>query len=103
MQDYEHEEQMEADNYTKMVNDMGKEIEAHRKMMAHKQAQKAEATEHSAEQQGIADDNESAIMDTDKALFAVHKDCDFLLNNFQTRQESFAVEIKAAEDAVSTL
>lgn len=97
------DEQKAQTEYEKLVNDLNGEIESMNGQMSQKDGEKADCISNKASAQEASDSAGEAMMNIDKSLVVKHKECDFLLKNFQVRQDAFQAEIDACNQAVSIL
>jgi len=97
------DEQKAQTEYEKLVADLNSEIESMNRQTAQKDSEKADCLSNKASAQEASDSAGESMMNIDKALVVKHKECDFLLKNFQVRQEAFQAEIDACNQAVSIL
>lgn len=97
------DEQKAQSEYEKLVTDLNGEIESMNGQMSQKDGEKADCISNKASAQEASDSAAEAMMGLDKALVVKHKECDFLLKNFQVRQDAFQAEIDACNQAVSIL
>merc|ERR550514_1900463 len=89
------EEQGAQDSYESLVADMNKAVQAH-------SAEIAEKTKLSKETSGLKSETEVALIATvdqleklHGVLGGLHLDCDYLVKNYNVRQEARAEEIEA--------
>jgi len=97
------DEQKAQSEYEKLVTDLNGEIESMAGQLSQKDGEKADCLSNKASAQEASDSAGEAMMNVDKALVVKHKECDFLLKNFQVRQDAFTAEIEACNQAVSIL
>jgi len=96
-------EQEQQTEYNKLVMDTSSEITADNLSIADKSEQKATAETEKAEVEASLKGTETAIVDLEKYATELHASCDFVLDNFDLRQEARASEMDALENAKAIL
>lgn len=103
VQEMEFEEKAAQSDYEEMVNAAAEKRTTDSKALQEKQAALAGKEEElhklTTEQKSRADE----LMDAKKMLHELHEDCDWLLQNYQTRKEARANEIDAMTKAKAVL
>jgi hypothetical protein len=97
------DEQKAQSEYEKLVESLNGEIKNMAEATAQKTGEKADSIAAKATAQEASDSAGEAMMNIDKALVVKHKECDFLLKNFQVRQDAFSAEIDSCNQAIAIL
>merc|ERR1719465_185713 len=96
-------EQEQQTEYEKLVKDTSSEIEADNLSIADKSEAKATAETEKTEVESSLKATETEIADLEKFATELHASCDFVLENFNLRQEARAAEMDALENAKAIL
>ena len=99
----EYDEKEAQEDYEELMADSAKKRAADTKTIVEKEAQKAKMEgdlEDATKSKKAEDTNLSALKEY---IAGLHADCDFLLDNFDTRKEARANEIDALKKAVAVL
>jgi hypothetical protein len=96
-------EQDQQTEYSKLVGDTSSEITADNLSIADKSEAKATAETEKSEVEASLKGTETAITDLEKFATQLHASCDFVLENFELRQEARAAEMDALENAKAIL
>merc|ERR1719326_2844926 len=96
-------EQEQQTEYEKLVKDTSSEIEADNLSIADKSEAKATAETEKSEVEASLKATETEIADLEKFATELHASCDFVLDNFNLRQEARANEMDALENAKAIL
>jgi hypothetical protein len=96
-------EQDQQTEYSKLVGDTSSEIIADNLSIADKSEAKATAETEKAEVEMSLKATETEIADLEKFATELHASCDFVLENFELRQEARAAEMDALENAKAIL
>lgn len=96
-------EQEEQAQYESLVEDTNGSVKSLSKLIVTKTGEKAAATKEKIETEGDLKDTEAEIEGLGKYDADLHGDCDYILKNFDTRQEARQQEIEALQQAKSIL
>jgi chromosome segregation ATPase len=96
-------EQDQQAEYNKLVKDTSDEITADNLSIADKSEAKATAETEKQEVESSLQGTETEIADLEKFATELHASCDFVLDNFNLRQEARAAEMDALENAKAIL
>jgi len=96
-------EQEQQTEYSKLVGDTSAEITADNLSIADKSEAKATAETEKSEVEASLKATETEITDLEKFATQLHASCDFVLENFELRQEARAAEMEALENAKAIL
>jgi chromosome segregation ATPase len=96
-------EQEEQAQYEALVADTNASVKSLQKMIVTKTAEKAEAAKEKIETEGDLKDTEAELAGLAKYNADLHGECDYILDNFDTRQEARQQEIEALQQAKSIL
>jgi len=96
-------EQDQQSEYEKLVKDTSAEINADNLSIADKSEAKATAETEKSEVESSLKATETEIADLEKMATQLHASCDFVLDNFNLRQEARAAEMDALENAKAIL
>merc|ERR1719327_1413126 len=96
-------EQEQQTEYSKLVGDTSSEITAENLSIADKSEAKATAETEKSEVEASLKGTETEIADLEKFATQLHASCDFVLENFELRQEARAAEMDALENAKAIL
>jgi hypothetical protein len=96
-------EQEQQTEYSKLVGDTASEITADNLSIADKSEAKATAETEKSEVEASLKGTETEIADLEKFATQLHASCDFVLENFELRQEARAAEMDALENAKAIL
>lgn len=96
-------EQDQQTEYSKLVGDTSAEINADNLSIADKSEAKATAETEKSEVESSLKGTETAIVDLEKFATQLHASCDFVIENFELRQEARAQEMDALENAKAIL
>merc|ERR1719171_1999677 len=96
-------EQDQQTEYNKLVKDTSAEITADNLSIADKSEAKATAETEKTEVESSLKATETEIADLEKFATELHASCDFVLDNFDIRQEARAAEMDALENAKAIL
>jgi len=96
-------EQDQQTEYSKLVGDTSSEITADNLSIADKSEAKATAETEKSEVEASLKGTETAIADLEAFATQLHASCDFVLENFELRQEARAAEMDALENAKAIL
>merc|ERR1719364_146964 len=103
IQEMEFAEKDAQSEYESMVKDAAAKRAADTKSVAEKEAAKAELeTEVIAHEDKKTEDTEE-LMATKQYITELHADCDWLIENFQTRKDARAAEVDALKNAKAVL
>jgi chromosome segregation ATPase len=103
IQENEYDEKEAQEDYEELMADSAKKRAADSKTITEKEAQKAglEGDLEAGKKSKKAEDKN--LMALEEYIAGLHADCDFLLENFDTRKEARANEIDALKKAVAVL
>merc|ERR1719482_2190422 len=96
-------EQTQQTDYEKLVKDAAAEIAADNTAINDKTGERAQAEVDKNEASTGLEAATAAMADLEQYATGVHASCDFVLNNFDIRQQARAEEIDALEDAKAIL
>merc|ERR1719271_1453173 len=96
-------EQEEQAQYEALVEDTNDSVKALQKQIVTKTAEKAEASQEKIEADGELKDTEAEIEGLGKYNADLHGECDYILKNFDVRQQARQQEIEALQQAKSIL
>jgi len=96
-------EQEEQAQYEALVEDTNGSVKSLQKLIVTKTAEKAEASKEKIETEGDLKDTEAEIEGLGKYNADLHGECDYVLDNFTTRQEARQQEVEALQQAKSIL
>jgi len=99
----EAEAQQSVDNYVKSADEGFGVIRALEEKIDSKNQEKAILDGEILENKGLQKQKLSEADDLSKAGAAEHQTCDFLLQNFEERQDSMSTEVQALKEVVSIL
>merc|ERR1719321_1465434 len=89
--------------YEQMVKDAAAKRAADSKSIEEKEAAKAELEEEIVKTEDAKKVEKSELIATKEYISELHSDCDWLLENYDTRKEARANEIEALKNAVAVL
>merc|ERR1719428_2523213 len=103
IQETEYDEKEAQEDYEELMADSAKKRAADSKTITEKESQKAgmEGDLEAAKKSKKAEDTN--LMALKEYIAQLHSDCDFLIENFETRKEARANEIDALKKAVAVL
>merc|ERR1719265_588742 len=103
LQEMEVEEKNAQEEYEQMMEDSAEKRKTDTKSIAEKEGQKAEAegTLEKSKEESTA--TKMSVMATAESLGALHKECDWLLQNFEMRKEARTGEVDALKKAKAVL
>jgi len=97
------DEQQEQEQHATLVADNNASVKALQKIIVTKSSEKAEATQDKGSTESDLSDNQAIIAGLAKYNANLHSECDYIQNNFSTRQSARQEEIEAAQQAKSIL
>jgi uncharacterized protein YoxC len=98
-----HSEQTSQSDYSRFVNDSARSIGAANRSIASKADEKAELEGSVVQDTGDRKANEQDVMNLSEYNGQLHLSCDYVLNNFEARQEARGQEIDALGQAKAIL
>lgn len=96
-------EQSQQKGYEKLVKELAAEIHANRKSETDARGRKAEAEERKAQVEGDLEATAALLQRLGEFKAQVHSSCDFVVANFDLRQEARATEVDSLEQAKAIL
>merc|ERR1740138_186483 len=96
------EKDAQAD-YEKFIQDSADKRALDSKAITDKEAAKASLEEELEANKVALKDKQVALMETEKVIMELHKECDWLLEKFDLRKEARAGEVEALKKAIMEL
>merc|ERR1719171_309012 len=90
-------------DYEKFMADAAEQRAVDSKAITDKEASKATLEEELEGNKAALKDKQMALMDTEKAIMELHKECDWLMEKFDLRKEARAGEVEALKKAKAVL
>jgi len=97
------DEQKAQTDYEKLVSDSNDSINTSKQAIAQKETERADATSQKEQKDLELTGAQEKLEGLEAEKAALHKDCDFLLKNFDLRQEAMQSEIDSIKQAVAVL
>merc|ERR1719465_104001 len=91
------------DDYEKFMADAAEQRAVDSKAITDKEASKAMLEEELEVNKAALKDKQMALMETEKAIMELHKECDWLMEKFDLRKEARAGEVEALKKARAVL